>query len=227
MKPLILVLLNVFVIYNISSGLSDYLNTIPNGNYVYTAQNSKCQICHEFYTPTVSQSQLNQFGTDYRNCGKSWGACLGQKDSDGDGFTNEVELNCSNYSWAAYSGPCGSNFDKARNPGDANVTPTIKVEDPAEPALDVAPSLLAQPNPFNPSTTLRFRALQNAPVALVILSPEGRVVRNFVLTGKSKNSGEVIWNGTDSENRAVSTGVYVAQLISGGKTLTAKLVLAR
>jgi len=226
MKPLYPALSFLLVIYNIAPAQDCLnINKIPNGNYIYTAQKTSCQVCHEYAAPTTAQSTLNAFGTDFKNCGKVWGSCLGSKDSDHDSFTNETELACLNYGWVAYSGPCGSNLDRVTNPGDPLVTPTISTEKNAKP-LSSAPYLSAMPNPFNPRTTLRFSLAEGASAELTIISPQGKIVKTGTLSPETVRAGHVDWDGM-AGGREACAGVYLARLVSAGKTLTARLILTR
>jgi hypothetical protein len=226
MRPFLLAPFYLSLIYNISLGTPEDLNRIPNGSDVYTAQLTNCQICHEFSQPTVQQSQLRQFGTDYKTYGKSWGQSLAKLDSDGDGYINEVELKCTNYSWVPYSGRCGSAYKEATNPGDPLVMPGIAVEKrPA--AGNGAPFLFAKPNPFNPGTTICFSLPGSASTALLILDHAGRILRSFSLSAGDIGHGRIEWNGKDAQGRSAAAGVYLARLSSGGKSLTVRLVLAR
>jgi hypothetical protein len=226
MKPLFFTALFVLIIYNIAPATSADLSKIPNGNYIYTAQKTLCQVCHEFAAPTTGQATLNGFGTDYKNCGKSWGSCLASKDSDGDTYTNEFELNCYNYNWAPFSGPCGSDLSNVFNPGDPLVTPKIRTE--KRPALlPPVPVLTAVPNPFGPRTSLRFSLPAGASSAsLSIMDAQGKIVKSILLTQADVSRGSADWDGTSVGGTAIA-GIYFARLAFTGKVLSARLILAR
>lgn len=51
----------------------------------------KCAICHRSSQP-VSAQDLNAFGVDFRSNSVAWNKTLAMKDSDGDGFSNGIEL---------------------------------------------------------------------------------------------------------------------------------------
>jgi hypothetical protein len=52
----------------------------------------ECALCHSVESPMVGAAPLNKFGVDFHANNDEWNAALAEKDSDGDGFTNGVEL---------------------------------------------------------------------------------------------------------------------------------------
>jgi hypothetical protein len=111
----------------------------------------------------------------------------------------------------------------------------VEFPDPIPPPTPVGetpvPSRLAlenHPNPFNPSTMIRFALPDAAAVTLRVYDVQGRLVRTLV-DGVSKRAGvhEIEWNGTDDAGRAVSSGVYFYRLTAGTESLTRKAVLLK
>ncbi|MGH7595825.1 MAG: FlgD immunoglobulin-like domain containing protein, partial [bacterium] len=81
------------------------------------------------------------------------------------------------------------------------------------------------PNPFNPSTTIRFNLPQAAPVKLAIVNRLGQTVR-VLLDGKIAGGEHVMqWDGLDNDGFSVPSGVYLYRLESGGEVQTRKLIL--
>jgi flagellar hook assembly protein FlgD len=65
------------------------------------------------------------------------------------------------------------------------------------------------PNPFNPTTTISFDVTQTLSfVTLEIYNLKGQKVK--ILVNKTLESGNhtVIWNGTDNNNKSISSGIY-------------------
>lgn len=83
------------------------------------------------------------------------------------------------------------------------------------------------PNPFRPSTTIRFELPQRAPVSLRIYDVAGRLVRNLV-TGGTLEAGrhEAAWNGQGESGQRVSAGLYFYRLQAGTFSETRRMVLA-
>jgi len=83
------------------------------------------------------------------------------------------------------------------------------------------------PNPFNPSTTIRFRLEERGAYSLVVYNAAGRQVRQLGEGFGSAGEHEVVWDGTDDTGRSVASGVYMARLESGGRAWARRMVLAR
>ncbi|MBD3225176.1 MAG: T9SS type A sorting domain-containing protein [Caldithrix sp.] len=81
------------------------------------------------------------------------------------------------------------------------------------------------PNPFNPSTTIRFELLKGGPTKLIIYNLLGQKVK--VLADGYYNSGRhtIQWNGKDRTGRPLPSGVYFLHLQSADYTETHKMVL--
>jgi hypothetical protein len=83
------------------------------------------------------------------------------------------------------------------------------------------------PNPFNPQTTIRYELPSPAPVRLLILDVNGRLVRTLVNEQQTAGPRQAIWNGRDDTGTGVSSGVYFYVLEAGKDRLTRKLVLLK
>lgn len=84
-----------------------------------------------------------------------------------------------------------------------------------------------RPNPFNPTTTIRFDLPREERVTLLVYDVTGR--RVAVLAGGRFGPGafERVWRGVDDSGRAVASGVYFARLTAGDFTAVRKMVLLR
>jgi outer membrane protein assembly factor BamB len=83
------------------------------------------------------------------------------------------------------------------------------------------------PNPFNPSTTIRFTLGEAARVRLGIYDVSGRLVRVLLDDRRGAGSHNEMWDGTDHAGRGVSSGVYFYRLEAGAFIETKKMVLLR
>ena len=84
------------------------------------------------------------------------------------------------------------------------------------------------PNPFNPSTTIRYQLPEPGDVRLAIYDVLGQEV--WVLVSEMQPAGwyRVRWDGRDGAGRQVSSGVYLCRLEVEGEFLrTRKMVLVR
>ncbi|MBD3167245.1 T9SS type A sorting domain-containing protein, partial [bacterium] len=85
----------------------------------------------------------------------------------------------------------------------------------------------AYPNPFNPSTTIGFSVPMTSPVRLAVYDVLGREVA--VLADRSYQAGthRVTWNGRNTNNRPVASGVYFLRMDAGSVSHTGKLILMK
>ena len=100
-------------------------------------------------------------------------------------------------------------------------------DDPQTPALENA---LGQnyPNPFNPSTTIAYTVKNdNSPVKISIFNAKGQVVKVLTDTVSKRGAQQIVWNGTDSLGRGVSSGVYYATLQIKDFRASRKLLLVK
>ena len=68
------------------------------------------------------------------------------------------------------------------------------------------------PNPFNPTTTLKYGIAEEGPVTLRLYDVRGRLVRTLVDEIRGPGNYELIWDGTDGAGREVEAGVYLVRL---------------
>jgi hypothetical protein len=83
------------------------------------------------------------------------------------------------------------------------------------------------PNPFNPSTTIRFDLPSAGPVRLAIYDVGGRLVRHLAQGQLPAGTHTVVWDGRDSAGRGVSSGAYFARVEASGKVATVRMGLIR
>ncbi|UCH85834.1 MAG: T9SS type A sorting domain-containing protein [Candidatus Latescibacterota bacterium] len=84
------------------------------------------------------------------------------------------------------------------------------------------------PNPFNPSTTIRFDVpAAGGHVDLRIYDVSGRLVRTLVDGTVPAGEQSVVWDGRDNRGAHVTAGVYFYRLLAPGFTETRKLVLVK
>lgn len=107
------VVLSLGLVLSQAWGYDPYVNNIPNGTVF------SCSNCHP--SATVYKP-LRSFGSDYKSNGKVWSLTLASLDSDGDGYTNGVELQDPNGTWVKGQ-PDPGNQTLVSNPGDPNSTP--------------------------------------------------------------------------------------------------------
>ncbi len=103
-----------------------------------------------------------------------------------------------------------------------------EVEGANEADLASAPLLAADPNPFNPSTTLTYRVDQLGAVNLSVYNVSGQLVRELVSRSEHQPGlHTAVWNSTDASGREVATGVHLVRLSTPEMTVTQRVTLLR
>lgn len=116
--------------------------------------------------------------------------------------------------------------DFSGNESEATDVGGVPVGIGSEPVIYVL-SISAYPNPFNPSTTIRYTTAEPGRVTLTIHDARGAQV--LTLVNEETHEGEhlVTWKGVDDKGAAVSSGVYFARIKSNGQVQAMKLVLLK
>ncbi|NTV03639.1 T9SS type A sorting domain-containing protein, partial [bacterium] len=83
------------------------------------------------------------------------------------------------------------------------------------------------PNPFNPSTVIRFSLPQAGPVSLRIYDVRGRQVRSLVEGIREAGAHSVVWDGRDDRGGHAASGAYVYRLQADGKSQQRNMMLVR
>ncbi len=83
------------------------------------------------------------------------------------------------------------------------------------------------PNPFNPSTTIRFEMVSRGRASLRIYDVRGALVRTLFDDTREAGPGTASWDGRDDAGRVVASGVYLCRLTAGGESGTRKMVLLK
>ncbi|MDP7437601.1 MAG: T9SS type A sorting domain-containing protein, partial [Candidatus Marinimicrobia bacterium] len=85
----------------------------------------------------------------------------------------------------------------------------------------------AYPNPFNPTTTLRYDLPEQAYVNIIIYDLLGRQVKTLINQTQDAGFKSVIWNATNDYGKPVSAGVYLYNIQAGEFVQTKKMVLLK
>ena len=83
------------------------------------------------------------------------------------------------------------------------------------------------PNPFNPSTQIRFDLPEMSNVNLTIYNMLGQKVKTYIMQTAPAGYHSLTWNATNDLGVPVSAGVYLYQLQTDGFNKTKKMVLLK
>jgi hypothetical protein len=84
-----------------------------------------------------------------------------------------------------------------------------------------------RPNPFNPTTTIRYSIAQRAHVTLAVYDAAGRRVRTLVDATLDPGTHDVIWDGRDERGTSLGSGVYFYRIEAGALRQSRKMVLLK
>jgi hypothetical protein len=86
----------------------------------------------------------------------------------------------------------------------------------------------AYPNPFNPTTTIKYSIKERGHVSLKVYNAAGQLIRTLMDEVQAPDQVQpVIWDGANNAGQTVSSGVYFYKLSSKNFTQTKKMVLLK
>jgi len=83
------------------------------------------------------------------------------------------------------------------------------------------------PNPFNPTTTIKFALSEDSYVSLDIYNIKGERVRTLVQENLTAQYHSILWNGLDSSGKQVSSGIYFYKMKAGKFVSNRKMILLK
>jgi hypothetical protein len=85
------------------------------------------------------------------------------------------------------------------------------------------------PNPFNPTTTIKYSIAEHGQVTLKIYNAAGQLVRTLINEEQAPVQGgfSKVWNGMNEQGQPVASGVYFYQLTAKDFSQTKKMVLLK
>ncbi|MDD3051231.1 MAG: T9SS type A sorting domain-containing protein [Candidatus Cloacimonetes bacterium] len=88
-------------------------------------------------------------------------------------------------------------------------------------------SVNAYPNPFNPNLTISYTLPAESDITIDIYNLKGQKVTNLIREKQISGPNYVLWNGKDSNDRSVSSGMYFYRIKAGTLEKTGKVMLLK
>ena len=85
----------------------------------------------------------------------------------------------------------------------------------------------AYPNPFNPTTTIRFGLPTATDIEFIVYDLLGREVDRLLDRQLDPGYHQVVWRGRDARGRSLPSGVYIARLVTPQYTKSIKMLLLK
>ncbi len=83
------------------------------------------------------------------------------------------------------------------------------------------------PNPFNPTTVIRYEIPEQSRVVMTILDILGRRIATLDNSIQDAGYKSVVWDGSNELGKQVASGVYLYRIEAGEFTQTRKMILMR
>jgi hypothetical protein len=83
------------------------------------------------------------------------------------------------------------------------------------------------PNPFNPSTSIRYYLPEKCHVKITVYDASGRRIAALIDRAQPAGHYSIAWNGRDNLGRDASSGIYFCRLQAGNDVRSRKMVLIR
>ena len=91
----------------------------------------------------------------------------------------------------------------------------------------VVSNITNYPNPFNPETTINFNMSKTGNANVTVYNLKGQLVKTILNGNVEAGNKEIVWNGTDTQNNSVASGVYFYRIKTSNQTINKKMVLQK
>ena len=83
------------------------------------------------------------------------------------------------------------------------------------------------PNPFNPSTTIKYELSKAGMVSVIIYDLKGAEVTTLVNKHQDADYYNILWNGLNNNGKAVASGRYIVKMTTPGFSETITMTLLK
>lgn len=111
---------------------------------------------------------------------------------------------------------------------DVALPASVQIGEPSATVVPQRTALLGGvPNPFNPSTQVRFDLASPGRVRLTVYDVNGRLVRVLCDEARAVGAWSVEWDGRDAGGNRVASGVYLVGMRAEGYEQTCRVTLLK
>ncbi|MGI6198857.1 MAG: FlgD immunoglobulin-like domain containing protein [Candidatus Cloacimonadaceae bacterium] len=181
------------------------IDTLPNGNIVYTGASDTGEILH-----CISADGEHQWSKSYNTHAEATYLGIGRK--------NLLTMPDGSILFPLYSDDgTYSYLIKTDSQGNA-----VANDDPITPAIVTAIS--ARPNPFKDELLIEIKSTPRPNSQLEIYNIKGQKVKTIALDPDKTGEQSTRWDGRDAANKQCANGVYFIKLLENGTTASGKKV---
>ena len=90
-----------------------------------------------------------------------------------------------------------------------NITGIASQETPVQNSFELCQNY---PNPFNSTTKILYILPVESSVEVTVYDIQGRIVKSFAYNAQSAGYQSVVWDGTNSQGRMLSSGIYICRV---------------
>ncbi|MCB5230890.1 MAG: FlgD immunoglobulin-like domain containing protein, partial [Candidatus Cloacimonas sp.] len=83
------------------------------------------------------------------------------------------------------------------------------------------------PNPFNPETTISFNLPKDQFVEVAVYNSKGQLIDKIISEDRSSGHNSVVWNGTDSANKPMPSGLYFYRITGENLSMKGKMLMLK
>lgn len=83
------------------------------------------------------------------------------------------------------------------------------------------------PNPFNPTTTIKYSLPQSGMIQISLYNIKGQWIKDLINEDKIMGNYKLVWDGTDAGGRSVSSGIYFVRAKTAGRYVNHKIMLLK
>ena len=83
------------------------------------------------------------------------------------------------------------------------------------------------PNPFNPKTNITFELNQSGRTSVDIFNVKGQLVKTLIDKHLYGGKHNVVWDGSDVENKQVGSGMYFYRVTVNGQQYSKQMIMLK